>query len=203
MKKRNLLLILVAAFCVAATNQSAQAQDYYETKHELALSYGAGSNSQVFGFSSEFVGLLFTGGKRSYDNHVAVGPIGVEYFYHTSKVVGVGVIGTYTHLSKDVMLNDAKQGSTRRNYVSLIPAVKLDWLRREKFGLYSKLGVGASYEWQHNETVDGTKEDVTKVLFTWQASLIGLEAGSTNVRGFLELGIGEQGVALVGLRYKF
>ena len=37
----------------------------------------------------------------------------------------------------------------------------------------------------------------------WQISLLGLEAGSERLRGFIELGTGEQGIGLIGLRYKF
>ena len=33
--------------------------------------------------------------------------------------------------------------------------------------------------------------------------MIGLEAGSQNIRAFLEAGVGEQGILLAGLRYKF
>ena len=37
----------------------------------------------------------------------------------------------------------------------------------------------------------------------WQASLLGIEAGGPQLRGYLEAGVGEQGVAVIGLRYKF
>ena len=37
----------------------------------------------------------------------------------------------------------------------------------------------------------------------WQASLLGFEAGSPTIRAFAELGTGEQGIVLAGLRYKF
>jgi hypothetical protein len=40
-------------------------------------------------------------------------------------------------------------------------------------------------------------------VFNFQASLLGIEAGGQNVRGFVELGMGEQGVALAGIRCKF
>ena len=41
------------------------------------------------------------------------------------------------------------------------------------------------------------------VHVNWQVSLIGIEAGSPTVRGFAELGTGEQGIILAGVRYKF
>lgn len=48
----------------------------------------------------------------------------------------------------------------------------------------------------------GTKDSDSKVVFNWQASLIGMEFGGA-FRGFVELGMGEQGIILGGLRYKF
>ena len=41
------------------------------------------------------------------------------------------------------------------------------------------------------------------MLFNWQLSLIGVEAGSPYMRAFAELGFGEQGIVCAGLRYKF
>jgi hypothetical protein len=32
---------------------------------------------------------------------------------------------------------------------------------------------------------------------------LGLEAGSQHLRGYVELGVGEQGVMLAGVRYRF
>ena len=44
--------------------------------------------------------------------------------------------------------------------------------------------------------------DKTDFHFNWQVSLIGIEVGKS-LRGFAEGGFGEQGVLMLGLRYKF
>ena len=41
------------------------------------------------------------------------------------------------------------------------------------------------------------------IFFMWQASLLGVEVGSQNIRGFVEAGAGEQGILLAGIKYKF
>ena len=51
-------------------------------------------------------------------------------------------------------------------------------------------------------TSDKKKGDDGKVTVNWQASLIGVEFGGA-FRGFVEVGTGEQGIILGGLRYKF
>ena len=52
---------------------------------------------------------------------------------------------------------------------------------------------------------DASYEDDSdsEVHVNWQISLLGIEAGGPTLRGFLELGTGEQGIALIGVRYKF
>ena len=63
--------------------------------------------------------------------------------------------------------------------------------------MYSKAAVGVTFM-----SDSGTKDSDSKVVFNWQASLIGMEFGGA-FRGFVELGMGEQGIILGGLRYKF
>ena len=47
------------------------------------------------------------------------------------------------------------------------------------------------------------KATANDIVFNFQATAIGVEAGSSHVRAFTELGIGEQGIALAGVRFKF
>jgi hypothetical protein len=86
-----------------------------------------------------------------------------------------------------------------------MPAVKFDWLRRQYFGLYSKLAIGATLRSEKIDYYADDKKDFSEngLHVNWQVSVIGVEAGGTQLRGFLELGTGEQGIALLGVRYKF
>ena len=88
-----------------------------------------------------------------------------------------------------------------------MPAVKMDWLRRKHFGMYSKVALGATLRTESTDYDDEHKEDEMKsesnVHINCQVSLLGIEAGTTRLRAFAELGFGEQGTGLVGLRYKF
>ena len=87
-----------------------------------------------------------------------------------------------------------------------MPSVKFNWLRRHNWGLYSKLAAGATLRHsslKEKESVDAKKTTKNQAFFNFQVSAIGFEAGSENVRGFAELGIGEQGVGLAGVRFRF
>ena len=89
-------------------------------------------------------------------------------------------------------------GDRSRNYFTLMPAVKCNWINKNNFALYSKLGLGATYM---SYKATGSDND-SKVYFMCQVSAIGVEFGS-KLRGFFEAGGGEQGIILGGIKYKF
>ena len=73
--------------------------------------------------------------------------------------------------------------------------------------MYSKLGAGysrACYTTTGKDSDgDMTKDTSGSNLFNFQVSLVGFEAGNRTVRGFAELGFGEQGIIHGGLRLRF
>ena len=192
-------LIAAVALCMATLNGNAQSAGYGETRHEVAVSYGCLSNSQIFDDFGEIGGALV---HTKYENKKSFGPISVEYFYHLKPWLGVGGIAAYGNFKEDAYLFGDKIGESKNHYITVMPAAKFDWLRRKNFGLYSKLAVGATLRNEKFEADTHTDDD-NEVHFNWQVSAIGIEAGSPTVRGFAEVGMGEQGMLLAGLRYKF
>ena len=187
---RKIILMIVAAM-MATLSLKAQS---YEPKNEIGVYYGFGSASDIvstyagaFSFSSD-------------DQSGFWGPIGIEYFYHVSPVVGVGAVASIAGCKYD-------HSSFKANYYTVMPAVKFDWLRQKNYGLYSKLAFGLTYmyEQEKQDNQNGEKElhSDSKVMGNFQASLLGIEAGSEKFRGFAELGVGEQGIFVAGCRYKF
>ena len=71
------------------------------------------------------------------------------------------------------------------------------------------MAAGVSYarfndeDYDENGKKNGNNAVSNDLLFNYQASLIGVEAGSAHLRAFAELGIGEQGIVLGGVRFKF
>ena len=195
------ILVMVAVAMMTAMNASAQ-NGYDETKHEVAITYGVGSNSDIID-AFENIGGGLVGAK--FENEKFTGPISAEYFYHVKNWLGVGGILAYGQNKQDVYLLGDKDGVSKNTYLTLMPAVKFDWLRKKHFGVYSKLAVGATLRNEKYDSVDDSSKDDSdsEVHVNWQVSLLGIEAGGPTIRGFLELGTGEQGIALVGLRYKF
>ena len=203
MKIKCLLITMIVSvlLCVPV-----HAQEELETRHEISLSYGAIPNSIWIDFFSDVIPAMF--GENT-DNSHYIGPIGLEYYYHTSQLVGVGAIAVFATNNEDVFVKDELDSHRIRSYYTLMPAVKFNWLRKNNWGLYSKAAIGASLarssdqDYDDNGKLTGEKKHTNDVLFNFQATLIGVEAGSRQVRGFFELGVGEQGILLGGVRYKF
>ena len=194
-------LVMAAVAMMTAMNVNAQ-NGYDETKHEVAISYGIDSNSQIID-AFENIGGALVGAK--FENEKFTGPISAEYFYHVKNWLGVGGILAYGENKQDVYLLGDKDGVSKNTYLTLMPAVKFDWLRKSHFGMYSKLAVGATLRNEKYDSVDASSKDDSdsEVHVNWQISLLGIEAGGPTIRGFLELGTGEQGIILAGVRYKF
>lgn len=226
MKNRMLGLLLLM---LIGSSTAANAQiHYYDTKHEVGVTIGAGSNSQIFSGLNELTRILFTstataifsGGtviasEYSYGDEHYVPALSLEYYYHVSKVVGLGGFLAYNGMNRDMCLRvqypssgkvtEEKSGEASFHNISLIPTAKFDWLRKKYFGLYSKVGIGVTVmkESQKGEGNDKTDFSNTMVIPNCQLSFLGMEVGSPNIRAFAELAIGEQGILLAGLKYKF
>ena len=196
MKIKGLLAVL-AVFALMSV--PAQAQD--ETRHEIALSYGALSNTIWVDAYSNVISSMFG---VSYDKSNYVGPFGLEYYYHITPLFGIGSVFTYASFTQDAIMNDHVSWKDKNSYISILPSVKFNWLRREHWGLYSKVAAGVTLSHCKTDHLgEKPNETENEVMFNFHASAIGVEGGSDHIRGFAELGIGEQGIALAGVRFKF
>lgn len=201
---------LLAALAISAfVCVPVQAQEEMETRHEIGVTYGAVPNSVWVDVFTDVIAAMFG---ESHENNKYFGPIGLEYYYHTSPLIGVGAVAVFTTNKEDAFYNTELTGHHTKSYITVMPSVKFNWLRKNNWGLYSKLAAGATYTHFSFEDYDidnttgkKTTEKTTAkdLLFNFQASLIGVEAGNQRVRGFAEFGVGEQGVALAGVRFKF
>ena len=226
-------IFMVAAILFCGTKASAQEEDNYETKNEIAVSIGGATNTQIINVFSEMFSVLgevlvtgiVTGGHYignvSYENEKNIPPLSVEYFRRIDPTISIGGIAAFNGEFHDMYCNfqrnsgdgtattisKEKVGTGKKYYMTLMPAAKFDWLRKKNVGIYSKVAVGATLMKEREvQEVDGKKEEIhddTDVMFNFQASLLGVEVGSLKLRGFAELGVGEQGIIQAGIRYKF
>ena len=171
--------ISVIAAIMATMNVHAQS----EWKNEVSIAYGGGANTDIV---MSIAKGMFTGKQLNY-----WGPVSVEYFYRPLERLGVGAVAAISGSKWD------DEANAKSTYFTVLPAVKYNWLNKSHFSMYTKVAAGLTVS-----SDSGTRSDETRVMFNWQGSLIGLEFGGA-FRGFAELGLGEQGIILGGLRYKF
>jgi hypothetical protein len=196
------ILVTVAVALMAAMGVNAQNE---ELRHEVSVAYGGPSLSQFGSGLGEGLGLAFT--NSEYDDGNIFGPISAEYFYHPNNPrLAVGGIITYSKWDSDVLRrsnHNDKLGERNRNYLSVMPGIKWYWVNKNSFGFYSKAAAGPMFVFCKSEDYESNKSLTQNgTYFLFQCSPIGIEFGG-KFRGFAEIGLGEQGVLLGGLRYKF
>lgn len=198
------LMMMVAVALMTAVSANAQSE---QPKNEIGISYGLGVSAIGDGIGNALGNGLFDGMVgRNWTNEKNFGTLGIEYFRRLDNTpkLAVGGILTYARKGEDVEYKGTKEGERTRTWMSLMPAMKYYWTQSNNLAFYTKLGAGVMMLHSKNEDlVDHMTDTDSKFYFMWQASLLGAEVGSKNLRGFVELGVGEQGIALAGLRYKF
>lgn len=196
--KRMMLMVLAAMMATMTVN--AQNEDL---KNEIGVSYGAGVSLIGDGIGNGIGKLFGNAAGYKYDNETQFGTLSVEYFHHLNDMpkLAFGGIFSYSHCGEDELKDGTKVGDRTRNYYTLMPALKYSWINKNNFALYSKLALGGTLM-SSKSTENGTSESNSRLYFMCQISAIGVEFGS-KLRGFFEVGGGEQGIILGGIKYKF
>ena len=189
------ILVMVVAAMMATVNVNAQD----EFKNEIGVFYGFESVSNIFSVYSNMFAAA-AGDQSSF-----WGPVGVEYYYHVSPVVGLGAVAAYAGCKAE----DKKthKDDLSETFLTFMPSVKFNWLRKKHFGMYSGLSAGVMFlsvsANDNAKASDPDAKDETLTSFMFQATALGVEFGSEAFRGFVEAGLGEKGEICAGLRYKF
>lgn len=124
------------------------------------------------------------------------GTFSINYMRRINEWLWLGGNINYEHIFLDTRnLEDGKISSYNINGLPVMAAAKAAWFRKSHISLYSKLGVGITPVF-----IDG---GITKVKPAVQLTPIGIEFGGNHVFGFVEGGLGLQGVVIAGMRFPF
>lgn len=165
---------------------------------EIAFSYGVVTPVQIGMVLASAIFESFSAGEWTLENVSMTGSISAEYFHNFNDRVGLGLIGSFESFMADAFVDSDPCGTFGEKAISVLPAVKFNWIDREHFTMYSKAAAGLTLVIAPE---DDLSESVTSPSFGFQASLLGFEFGSRKFRGFIEGGMGMQGMALAGLRF--
>ena len=190
-------LITIAAAALMVAVPSVRAQQYNDVPvNDLHINYGYFTITQTAAVLGGVFATAFTAGVADVESITSTGNIMVGYEHRVNDWLWLGCeLGG----EKDT-LSMGKDGSGTVDKTDItsfcaLATAKANWLRREHFAMYSKIRLGAMYL-----PTNGSSE---KLAFSPHVSPIAFEAGSQNVLGFLELGLGVQGVIIGGIRYRF
>ncbi|MBR3080027.1 MAG: hypothetical protein IKH01_09510 [Prevotella sp.] len=183
------IFLMIAAAMMATVTVNAQND---ELENEIGVYYGFGSASNIVSsFTEAFIGAV--GDQSSY-----WGPVGIEYYHHVTPVVAIGAMASIAGCK--VANKDGGDNYSER-FITLMPAMKFNWFRRDHFGMYSGFAVGVLF-YSGDTNGDPKVQGDSKMSFMFQGTGIGFEVGS-KLRGFGEIGFGERGIFCFGARYKF
>ena len=187
MKKFFILLVLLTVTLAAS------AQPAY--KNEVAVGTGliATSDLQTIGYRLVRSLMDLTADEDNLVETINSGCNSAEYFHYLGDLVAVGGVIAYHNFS----VRQTDYSTTFTSY-SLMPAIKLSWYNRDHFSSYSKLALGASI--LHEDT---NGEASNRVAFNGQITFLGIDAGWKRLRFFGEVGFGQQGLAMTGIRYRW
>lgn len=184
-------------------------EDYYTYPNDISLNYGIGSaQSFVNVLSSVFVAIPSSIAGMKLDGIWSTGAIGVSYQRSLGKVVSVG--GTFNYIRTACSFQDKNDPSiTAKNamdWFTLMATARFYWFKKRVVAMYSKIGVGAAVTGSSYVKHKGTEVEKGDYTFQWvkipafQLSGVCVEFGG-RFRGFVELGIGMEGILNAGIKY--
>ena len=207
------LIVAVFAAALLAASPAAQAQQApFSTHNEISTSYGVsaiGASLSLIAKYANWVSALADFMEISNGDNIRVkaggskGVINLGYAYQVNKTWQFGVAFGYNRISMELSDNTGSIKPLTANLFTIMNTAQVNWFRvNDMFGMYSKAAVGvllANYG-----LMVGTADERTgtKPFFSPHISAVCMEVGR-DFRGFMELGMGMQGIVQVGIKARF
>ena len=201
MKKTLFVFCLITIFSGAAF---AQLDTVRSNKNEFSIGYGHWPSSS----------FRYHPGCMIYPETDNIGAVYVTYTRRLNKVLGIGV----TACIDPIILNyhDRVNGESTlvckvsQHSIALLPHLKINWLNTKCVNLYSKVApIGIRYcTYKQKEYYPDLYEVQSpydsfadKIDYAYQLTPIGVEVGTKRCAGFLQVGLGMEGIISIGFRY--
>ena len=201
MKKRIILLSLAMALVMPVF---AQRDTIRSNKNEFSYGYGHMPASS----------FRYRPGCFIYPETDNIGTLYVTYTRRLTKVIGIGVSACFDPIRLNY--HDRVNGESNlickvnENSLSLIQHLKINWLNTKYVNLYSKVApLGIRYCTYQQEEYYPDLYEIQKpfdsfadrIDYAYQITPIGVEVGTKQFAGFLQVGIGMEGIISIGFRY--
>ena len=201
MKKALFVFCLIAFFSGAAF---AQRDTIRSNKNEFSIGYGHMPASS----------FRFRPGNVIYPKTDNIGAVYATYTRRLNMVLGIGVTVCYDPILLDynatVNGENALICKVRKHSFAILPHLKINWLNTKYVNLYSKVApIGIRYCTYKQEEyypdlyeVQNPIDSFTdKIGYAYQFTPIGVELGTKRCAGFVQIGMGMEGILSIGFRY--
>jgi len=186
-------IIISIALVLITTNINANSN-----KNELNFEYGQFTIPQGAYIFGGILGAAFSLGHFSFENTVVTGSFNFGYNRNVNDWFGYGGLTSFEYITSDTYSvdnegNKKPNGKFNMGVITLMPTTHFFWFRHPHFGMYSKLGAGIGLVFN----------DETSVIPAFQLSPVCMEFGGNKYKGIFELGVGTQGIAILGIKRIF
>ena len=192
--KQPMKKILTTLILLATLLTGSYAQGRYGD-NEVSLSYGQLTTGQGLYVFVDVFAVIFSLGNFNPGTPFSTGEVILSYNKYVNDTFGVGLSASYEYMGG--IRKDASEDETANlnlNFISLMPTMNISWFNYPHVGMYSKIGLGATLM---------TTPSETNLLPSFQLNPICCDFGNDSWRGFIELGLGTQGVVQLGVKHVF
>ncbi len=193
MMKRIKIILAIFAMLLVGFNSYAQS-----SKNEISVEYGQFTLVEGGYLVGGVMGIMFSLGHFNFENTIMPGSLAVEYNRNVNSWFGYGGLASFEYVTSDTYSTDSEGNKTygdkfNLGAATLMPTTHFFWFRNPTFGMYSKLGVGLGVAFGSD----------TSLFPAFQVSPVCMEFGGDKVKGLFELGVGIQGIAVLGIKRCF
>lgn len=207
---KKLLVAILAGALLSVPSARAQ---FLTTQNEISSSYGVSVMGATLGMVIKYANFIGEIGELleiSSGDNIRVrsggskGIINMAYGYQYDKHWQFGIAFGFNRISVELSDNTGTVKPLVANMFTIMNTAQFNWFRtdNDKFGMYSKAGAGvllANYGLMVGSADERTG---TKPFFAPHLTAVGLEVGQ-DFRGFMELGMGMQGILQLGIKARF
>ncbi|MBV4359656.1 outer membrane beta-barrel protein [Pinibacter aurantiacus] len=177
-----------------------------QSKHEVSLGFGFGTTNEADDAASttmtEFFNALFLLESYSEDvKYSAAWHVGYKTFLTKKQKLAVGATFAYQSVKGNYSYSGEKAGDLHRNFYTIAAEADYRYIKKEKFHLYSGLGLGYTFGNETLTPIAGSEQKTSSGNFDLQIIGIGARYGN-NVGGFMELGFGYKGIICAGFFFR-
>lgn len=208
MKTSLFFLVMILLTIAANTSLLSQELKSLDRPNEIYGGYGAGSLYYFTGPIDHYYEDLPYYYYSSEEDPTSIGTFFLGYNRHMGKVISIGFVISYMHLDQDIEYTydpyaydtTTYSGHSKDDLLTGMARVSFNYLRKPWITIYSGASVGVTVD-LGSSTVNGITDTERKLKPAGQLTLFGLRAGKV-LGGFIEFGVGTNGLVLAGISYK-